>query len=164
VVRRLIARLCLLACRRFGALFLVGAAGLSASPPGPGSLPTITSSAQFYGAPLDQLRQGCPIRIEAVLLYGDIPWRMLFLKDVSGPLYIDLPPVGAWPEIESGDWLLLEGKSAVSGMDRTIQDPRLQVLGRGKMPEAISLDAIGLLDPNMQANYVRVYGVVREMS
>ncbi len=146
------------------ALCLIGPEARSADPAASITLPTIRSCSQFYEVPLDQAQKGCPVRIEAVVLYGDVPWRMVFVQDPTGMLYVEIPPSGAWPDMELGDLLRVEGRTKVTNGERGWSDLRLRVVGKGTLPSAMTLGATDLLDPNRGATYARVRGIVRTFS
>lgn len=140
------------------------AIALGGEPETPPAGNTVTTVAAFYNLPLETMRQGYPVRIEGVVLYGDLAWRMIFLEDATGTLYVELPAAGSWPAFQAGDRLLVEGKTCLLRADRGFADLRLTVLGPGRLPAPVPMNVKGLLDPNRAATYAAVSGVVRNIS
>ena len=123
----------------------------------------ITSSYEYYNLPLESFDQAVPVSIPGQVLYCDLGWRILFMRDTNGTtMYVELPSEGKWPAIEPGDQLLLEGMTGMNRGSRGFSRLQLNVLGPGALPAALPVDVKNLIDPAQGAVFARVRGADSE--
>jgi len=111
-------------------------------------------------AAADPDNYGRAVRIRGVVTYCDPEWRLLFLQDQSGGLFIDLDQDVA--DLSAGRLIEVSGKLAPS--NRGIESPHFRVLGPSPMPTPQLL--LHPSDPSQVrlSEWVQIQGQVRAAS
>jgi diguanylate cyclase (GGDEF)-like protein len=106
---------------------------------------------------LNQDNYGIPVKLDAVVIYYDPEWHLLFIQDASGGLFLNLKePVGG---LSTGTHVVVRGKLAPPSIG--IEDPHFQLLGIAPMPVPQSLPSGS--DPKQLrlSQWVKVQGTIR---
>ncbi len=108
---------------------------------------------------LDGVSQGVPVSLRAEVTYVDAEWRLLFVRDATGSIFVLLPP--KLSNLRAGDLVEISGKTARGDVGSNIVDPQIRVIGNlpTSTPRKVALAAIerGLAD----SDYVLTEGVIR---
>ncbi len=108
---------------------------------------------------LDRAPQGMPVRLRAEITYVDAEWRLLFVRDATGSIFVELPP--KLSNLRAGDLVEISGTTARGDVGSNIVDPKIRVIGNQptSTPRKVGLAAIerGLAD----SDYVLTEGVIR---
>jgi len=119
-------------------------------------LTTISSVIQRQ---MDRAPAGHPVTLHAEITYVDAEWRLLFVRDATGSIFVLLPPKATG--LQSGDLVQISGKTARGDVGSNIVDAKIRVIGKRalSMPRRVALSAIekGLAD----SDYVLTEGVIR---
>ena len=73
-----------------------------------------------------------PVELEGVVTYSDPGWSLLFLDDPTGPLFIQVD--GTKIRYPAGTHIHVSGKTAAKSGAAILVQPKIRVLGRGKLP------------------------------
>lgn len=108
---------------------------------------------------LDRAAEGVPVRLRAEVTYVDAEWRLLFVRDATGSIFVLLPP--KLSNLRAGDLVEISGKTARGDVGSNIVDPKIRVIGNRptSTPRKVGLAAIerSLAD----SDYVLTEGVIR---
>lgn len=102
---------------------------------------------------------GVPVRLRAQITYVDPEWRILFVRDATGSIFVLLPPKTSG--LSAGNVVEVTGVTAPGDVGSNIVHPRIRWIGNRRLmaPRRVSLAAIeaGLTD----SEYVVTEGVIR---
>lgn len=133
--------------------------GAGASPAATVETASITNIAQLLVLDPAARKQRLPVRIRAVVTYADLPWHHLYLEDETGAVFQPLAEPTAEPR--PGDDVELRALTTESGPAGTVVQPELRVLGRARLPPAITATDADLLSGRLSAHWVAAVGLVR---
>ncbi|HRY48388.1 MAG TPA: PAS domain S-box protein [Candidatus Paceibacterota bacterium] len=123
----------------------------------PGTLTNISSILR-----LDRAKAflGIPVRVQGVVTYADPEWRNGFLQDAGGAVYFDL----GQNEVRSGHWVELTGVTGPGGFAPEVLNTSVRILGTTNLPTAAKVGLDDLAAGRLDAHWIEVEGVVREVS
>ena len=123
-------------------------------------LPPLTKIRQVLELSRLEAVKGYPVHLEAVVTYyyGGSP-PDLFLHDVTGGIWVDLPQ-GA-PAVRPGDLIELEGITEQPDFAPQIGNPRWRVLGTAPLPPAPRVTFGQMASTHEDGQWVEVRGIVR---
>ena len=73
-----------------------------------------------------------PVELDGVVTYSDPEWGLLFLDDPTGPLFVEVS--GTKTRYPAGTHIHLSGKTTVKSGAAILVQPKIRVLGSGKLP------------------------------
>lgn len=119
----------------------------------------LTTVAAVADREISNASYGVPVRLRAQITYVDPEWRILFVRDTTGSIFVLLPSNTAG--LNAGNVVEVTGVTAPGDVGSNIVHPRIRWIGnRGLVaPRRVSLAAIeaGLTD----SEYVATEGVIR---
>lgn len=124
--------------------------------------PLVTSFSDFWGQDDSQPRVGTDVAIEAGVLYYDPAWRLLFLQDATRMFYMAVPADG-FPILQ-GQRVRLTGRIAETNGERSIGEPRFEIIPGEAIPEPVALTIRELAAPDPPGTWVVTEGTVRWLS
>jgi signal transduction histidine kinase len=143
---------------------LHGSASLAASVDAASPLTTVAAIRHL--TPLEASR-GLPVKLRGIISYHAVGFRLMFLQDESGGIYVE--PTGLQPpldEITAGALVEVEGIT-VPGKFAPYVDGRgggpvtIKPLGTSALPEPLHLSQDQLADPRNHCSWIELGGVVR---
>jgi diguanylate cyclase (GGDEF)-like protein/PAS domain S-box-containing protein len=99
-----------------------------------------------------------PIEIDAVVTYSDPDWGILFIQDRSGPTFIDVHGMGTF--FAPGSRVRVEAVTAVKDHGPTIAHPKITVVGRGPVPNAVQTSVADLSRGVNESKIVTAEGIL----
>lgn len=143
-----------------GRLWLAWACSLAAGLHVWSALSQVSTVADFYDLPPRQARQGRPVQIEGVWLYGDPAWRIAWIQDRTGILFFAPPKETA--TLHSGDRVLVTGRTEWTEEGGiALADAKVRRLGSGVWPKPLTLTQELALGKASASGPVAAIGVVR---
>ncbi|HKR29585.1 MAG TPA: EAL domain-containing protein [Terriglobales bacterium] len=108
---------------------------------------------------LDSSPYGIPVALNAQVTYVDAEWQILFVRDKTGSIFVQLPPKASG--IDAGDIVHLSGLTAPGEIGSNIVHPRVQVAGRRPLPVPRKMSAAAIQAGMADSEYVVTEGVIR---
>jgi len=126
----------------------------------------ITSAAQLQALPIDVAELAKPVRIEGVVTYIDTASGQAFILDASGGVSLKLMPGDTLPPgVQSGTSVIVEGVTArgdfLPQIVGGVAGLKIQILGQGAQPPAKPVNGPQLTLPDMDSQWIEIWGVVR---
>jgi diguanylate cyclase (GGDEF)-like protein/PAS domain S-box-containing protein len=121
-----------------------------------GPLRTVAAAAERE---IDHAAYGQPVNLRAQVTFVDPEWRLLFVRDATGSIFVQLPP--KITPLKAGALVQLTGTTASGDVGTNIEHPKIRTIRNQPLAgaRALSLAAIeaGLAD----SQYVMTDGVIR---
>lgn len=106
-----------------------------------------------------QARQALPVELEGVVTYSDPEWGLLFIKDSTGSIYINVHGTSAlYP---SGTSVLVDGITGAGDTKPVVVHPEIQVIGHGLPVKPIQKSVTELNSRAADSQVVSTQGVLR---
>jgi PAS domain S-box-containing protein len=125
-------------------------------------LPVLTRAEQVRKLTLEQAKLGYPVHLQAVVTYFNAGERDLFVQDSSAGIWVNIGPTKL--SLRSGQQVELEGVSEFKDFAPQIGNPRLRILGEGKMPQPRRVSFESMVSSREDSQWVEAEGVVHSAS
>jgi PAS domain S-box-containing protein len=134
--------------------------------------PALTQVAQVRQLSRDEAVQGYPVQLQGVVTYCDREAEIFFIQDSTAGIFVNpegiivtsldggTPGPARSPTLQSGDLVLLEGKTDFVDYAPEIAHPVIRVLGSASLPPAQKVDLEHLASGNQDSQWVEVQGTV----
>ncbi len=119
----------------------------------------LTTAAEVRALPLERAALRLPVRLDAVVTFADPAWRLCFVSDGSGSIFVRVKD-GPFT-IEAGQRLHVEGHAEPGDFAPVVDAARVQVTGRPGLPPAAPVSVADMLAGRHDSAWVEVAGVVR---
>jgi signal transduction histidine kinase len=122
----------------------------------------LTNLAQVKAVPWTDPPIGVPVRVRVTVTYMDPDWRMLFVQDATGGMFVDrIAPAGdaSW-NLAPGEVVDLEGMAAPGIIQNNINELKLHPVGPGPLPKPWLLEGEAAFKQAADASWVRATGVI----
>lgn len=116
----------------------------------------VATIAQLRSLAPEKLAGGVPIRFKGTLLYNDSAWNMAFFHDGTCSCFAELKQTG----IEAGQTGELSGSAAPGNFAPVIVPATFRAIGSTNLPSAPTAALRDLGDGHMDAQWIRLQGVV----
>ncbi|HEV2970888.1 MAG TPA: sensor histidine kinase [Pirellulales bacterium] len=149
-----------------GAVLVLLHGSVSVAAPVDGESPLTTVAAIRRLTPQEASR-GLPVRLRGIISYHAISFRLMFLQDVTGGIYVEptgLPPpldkisAGTLVEVEG---VTVPGEFAPYVAGRGGGPVSIRPLGAAKLPEPLHISKDQIADPRNHCSWIELWGVVR---
>lgn len=107
----------------------------------------------------EEAAQHIPVELEGVMTYADNAWKVGFVQDASGGVFVNLPQ----EQIRAGDRVKLTAVTGGGGFAPELRDATLVVAGRTNLPAPVKLDLREVSGGTWDAQWVQLEGVVRRV-
>ncbi len=98
----------------------------------------VTSIAQLFALPSEELTHNRPVQIDATVLCFDRVWHQLYIYSESNTMYLD---PGSWsPVLKPGDHVRLQAETALPKAGVPLTNAQIAVTGHGRLPRAPLID------------------------
>ena len=127
----------------------------------------MVSAAQVQGLPVGTAALGRTVRLEGVMTFIDAAAGRAFVQDESGGIALKLTPQAVLPAgLRPGSRVIVEGVTAVGQFLPWVEGPggaapSIQVIGEGALPVAKPVNSPQLTLPDMDSQWIEIWGVVR---
>jgi hypothetical protein len=118
----------------------------------------LTTISEVIKLPREHAAAAIPVRLRGVITAADPEWRVGFLQDQSGAIYVDLNP--DQKQIQSGQWVELSGVTSAGGFAPEVLSSNIVVLGSTNLPAPARVDLEELANGHLDAHWVEMEGVV----
>ena len=89
--------------------------------------PLLTRISEVVQLSREEAASAMPVRLHGVLTFADPEWRVAFLQDESGAIYVSLNP--ADKHLRSGQWVELNGVTSAGGFAPEVLSSNVAVRG-----------------------------------
>ncbi len=127
--------------------------------PGLPAAAPLTTVAAVRALEMERAALRLPVRLDAVVTFADPAWRLCFVSDGTGGIFVRVPD-GPF-RVEAGQRLHVEGHAEPGDFAPIVDVERLQVAGRPGLPRAAPVSIAEMLEGRDDSAYVEVTGVVR---
>ncbi|HWD93331.1 MAG TPA: ATP-binding protein [Verrucomicrobiae bacterium] len=145
-------------------IFLALAGILVLLPPAlPGQSPmALTNVAQVQNFPLEKAREARPVKLKATVTFCDPEWRLLFVQDESGSVYVGRSKPSGDPSwnLKLGQLVSLEGVTSRGVIQCNIDEQNLRVVGQSKLPDPFQVNSDDSFKKAGDARLVRMVGFI----
>ena len=104
--------------------------------------------------------RGYRVRLKGVVTYADPDWRVCFVQDPLGAIYVDLNQRG----VTAGQWVEVVGQTSSGGFAPEVVNATITILGTTNLPAPVGADLRDLADGHLDAHWVQMDGVVRRVT
>ncbi|HEY6448103.1 MAG TPA: EAL domain-containing protein [Acidobacteriaceae bacterium] len=122
-----------------------------------GSADALTTVAAVRGLTSEQANQALPVRLNGVVTYEDDDWRLLFLQDATGGVYVKYSGAA---QIAFGEKVQVVGLTNAGNFAPVVVAPQIHDEGRGTLPLPRSVDPIEAQSGTLDSQWVRVDGII----
>jgi PAS domain S-box-containing protein len=127
------------------------------------TLPLLTRAEQIRRLTPEQAARGYPVRLKAVVTYfDDSQEKDLFVQDSSAGIWVDIGSTKL--SLRPGQMVELEGVSDFKDFAPQIAQPRVRVLGEGKLPRARRTSFASMISTREDSQWVEVEGTIHAAS
>jgi len=137
-------------------LFFSASSLVCAQIPAPRTLRTVHD---IFNLSSEQASRALPIDLQAVVLYSDPDWGILFVLDRTGPSFIDVHGIGA--KFPIGTRVRVNAVTGTNKDGPIVAHPRIVVLGRGPEPKPGKKTVADLQDGTDESFLVTTEGILR---
>lgn len=102
---------------------------------------------------------GVPVNLHGQITFVDAEWRILFLRDATGSIFVQLPPKTS--SLRVGDLIEVVGVTAPGDVGSNIIDPRIRVIDTRPLSAPRNLSVPGIEAGLADSQYVITEGVIR---
>ena len=127
----------------------------------------VVTAAQVQGLPVETAALGKTVRLEGVMTFIDSLSGRAFFQDESGGVALKLSPQDSLPAgLRSGSRVIVEGVTAIGQFLPWVEGrggsaPSIKVIGEGALPAPKLVNAPQLSLPDMDGQWIEIWGVVR---
>lgn len=125
-----------------------------------GQWETLTNTAAISRLPRERAALGLPVRLRGTVTYADPDWRICFLQDREGAIFVDL----GQPEVTAGQAVEVTGQTGRGGFAPEVVNARIQVLGQAEFPAPVRASLPDLANGHLDSHWTELQGVVRRVS
>ena len=100
-----------------------------------------------------------PFSLRAQVTYVDAEWRLLFVRDATGSVFVQLPPKAA--RLERGDIVDLTGLTTPGSTGITVNSAAVRVVGKSPLPPPLRLPLDAIKSGAADSQDVLSEGIVR---
>ncbi len=133
---------------------------ISAKAAASGSPVTLTSIASVRSLPAEDAKRNYPVHLRAVVTYMDPVSFDLFVHDGTQGIWMWWNPT--LPKVAAGDLVDIQATTTFSDFAPDLLNPRLKVLGRGKMPKPRRVSFEQMVSTLEDSEWVEVEGIIRQ--
>lgn len=123
--------------------------------------PLLTQIDQIRRLLPEDYNRSYPVQIEGVVTVCDTSWKLLFINDDSGGLFVDGNTPGV--TLQSGQKVRVKGFTAAGNFSPIISDPKFEVLGPADLPAAQTITYAQAITGQEDAQWTRIIGVVHQV-
>lgn len=123
------------------------------------SLRVLTTVAEIRELSRSEAAKHYPVRLHAVVTLNVPQMSDLFVQDSTAGIYVE-----AWRhlhDVQPGDRVEIEGRTAPGGFAPIVDYPRVRVLGHGSLPEPRRIRLEELATGQLDSQWIEVEGTVR---
>lgn len=122
----------------------------------------LTNVSQVQSFPLGRAKEAHPVKLQATVTYCDPEWRMLFVQDDTGSVFVgrSAPPEDPSWKLKLGQLVSLEGVTESGVIQCNIKEQNLQAAGPGKLPVPLQVNSEESFKRAGDARWVRTVGFV----
>lgn len=124
------------------------------------SEPALASCADVLGLTVDQARRQLPVRLEGVVVLEHLEAAAVVVHDATGAIFVRTDHGGA---VKRGDRVRIHGVTDPGLFAPIVVQPTFEVLGAAEMPAARPVHLAELMEPQLDAQWVAVSGIVRDV-
>ena len=127
----------------------------------------VVAAAQVQGLSVESAALGKPVRLEGVMTFIDSASGRAFMQDESGGVALKLNPQAPLPQgLRTGSRVIVEGVTAIGQFLPWVEGsggstPTITVIGEGILPVAKPVNGAQLTLPDMDSQWIEIWGVVR---
>ncbi len=127
----------------------------------------LAAAAQVQALSVESAALSKPVRLEGVMTFIDSPSGRAFMQDDSGGVALRLNPQASLPEdLRTGSRVVVEGVTAIGQFLPWVEGaggstPAITVIGEGILPVAKPVNGAQLTLPDMDSQWIEIWGVVR---
>ncbi|HEY8995756.1 MAG TPA: histidine kinase [Lacunisphaera sp.] len=110
---------------------------------------------------VDQARQQLPVVIEGVVVLEHLEAAAVVVHDATGAVFVRTDHGGA---VKRGDRVRIHGLTDPGLFAPIVVQPTFEVLGSEEMPAARAVHFSELMEPQLDAQWVQVSGIVRDVT
>ncbi len=123
--------------------------------------PLLTRIDQIRRLPPEEYHRSYPVQIEGVITVCDPIWKLLFIEDDSGGIYVyeSIPQ----PELKAGQKVRVKGFTAPGMFSPIVSDPGIEILGPGEWPVARTITYAQAITGHEDAQWTEIIGVVHQV-
>lgn len=125
----------------------------------PQTLPTLKTIREVRELPSEKARLGYPIRVRAVVTYGDRMHGDFFVQDSTAGIYVSVGQ--ATIDLHSGQYVEIDGISGPGDFASEIVNPQIQILRQAVLPAPRKVSGEVFVTGFEDSQYVEVEGIVR---
>lgn len=116
---------------------------------------------QIRRLPPEEYHRSYPVQIEGVITVCDPIWKLLFIEDDSGGIYVyeSIPQ----PELKAGQKVRVKGFTAPGMFSPIVSDPGIEILGPGEWPVARTITYAQAITGHEDAQWTEIIGVVHQV-
>lgn len=126
------------------------------------SLPTLETVQSVRGLTADAAARGYPVDFTGVVTYHDRAWRLTFVQDGTGGIYVDSRTRSY--ELTSGDRVRVRGHSDPGGFAPMVAGGEFEKLGTARLPAPREVAFGRLLSGAYDSHWIQLEGVVESAS
>jgi signal transduction histidine kinase len=143
------------------AILVLLPAALSGQP-----LVALTNVDQVQNFPFEKGTEARPVKLQATVTFCDPEWRILFVQDETGSVYVgrSLPSEDPSWNLKLGQLVDLEGVTTRGIIQCNIAEQNLQVVGQGRLPVPFQLNSDESFKKAGDARLVRTVGFIPGVS
>jgi signal transduction histidine kinase len=120
----------------------------------------LSTCAEILGLTIDQAQQSLPVRIEGVVVLEHLEAGAVVIHDPTGAIFVRTDHGGA---VKRGDRVRIHGFTDPGLFAPIVVRPTFEVLGPAEMPAARAVHLSELMEPQLDAQWVEVSGIVRDV-
>lgn len=121
-----------------------------------GPLTTVAAAAERE---IDHSPYGVPVNLRVQVTFVDAEWRLLFVRDATGSIFVHLP--AKTTALKTGDWVQLTGTTAPGDVGTNIDHPKIRLIRHLPLAGARALSLAGIEAGLADSQYVVTEGVIR---
>ena len=120
----------------------------------------LSTCAEILGLTADKARQALPVQIEGVVVLEHLKAAAVVVHDATGAIFVRTDHGGA---VKRGDRVRVRGFTDPGLFAPIVVQPTFEVLGPAEMPAARAVHLSELMEPQLDAQWVEVSGIVRDV-
>lgn len=124
-------------------------------------LPVLHTVQSVRGLTPEMAAKKYPVEIRGVVTYYDPVWRVLFVSDETGGIYVNEKSQGL--PIQTGDRVVVRGVSNQGGFSSMIEASRVQHVAKGQLPDPRTVPASRILSGAEDSQWLTVTATVRSV-
>src|SRR5258706_11804841 len=123
----------------------------------------LTNLSQLHGLSLDEGAKGFPVKVRATVTYCDSEWRMLFVQDETGSVFVSRSVPGgdpSWQLLYPGQVVEFECITQRGAVGCSLKEQSFRIIGPGPMPAPLLLVNKELFTKANDARWAKVTGLI----